>query len=158
MCEKLSNNKTISKEKNIKFFFPIAFILGIIPLIVRMTAVDSDANTLNLFGANAKTDLFSQKKAFFLLIFCIILVGISVLFFKKIFRKKDKIVNSILIAGAIFLLFTFLSAIFSEYRQVSLWGIYDRAEGFITITCYMILLIYSIYTFNQILANILKKT
>jgi len=148
MCEKLANNKTISKEKNIKFFFPIAFILGIIPLIVRMTAVDSDANTLNLFGANAKTDLFSQKKAFFLLIFCIILVGISVLFFKKIFRKKDKIVNSILIAGAIFLLFTFLSAIFSEYRQVSLWGIYDRAEGFITITCYMILLIYSIYTFK----------
>ena len=144
----MANNKTISKGKNISFFFPIAFILGIIPLIVRMTTVDSDANTLNLFGANAKTDLFSQKKAYFLLIFCVLLIGISVLFFKKIFEKKDKIINLILIAGTIFLLFTFLSAIFSEYRQVSLWGIYDRAEGFITITCYIILLTYSIYTFK----------
>ena len=82
------------------------------------------------------------------MIFSIILIAIAVIFFKKIFEKKDKIVNSILIAGGIFLLFTLLSAIFSPYKQVSFWGMFDRAEGFITIACYMVLFIYSIYTFK----------
>jgi len=149
MCEKLENIKTILKKKDINFFFPISFVLAIIPLIVRLTVIDPDQNTLDIFGTAAKSDLFSQKKAFFLMIFSIILIIITVVFFKKIFEKKDKIVNSILIASGIFLLFTLLSAIFSQYKQTSFWGIYDRAEGFITITCYMIIFIYSVYTFKN---------
>lgn len=144
----MENIKTFFKKKNIDFFFPVAFILTIVPLIVRMTAVNSEESVLNLFGATAKTDLFSQKKAFFLMIFSIMLISISTIFFKKIFEKKDKVVNLILIASAVFLLFTFLSTIFSSYKQTALWGIYDRAEGLVTITCYVILLIYSIYTFK----------
>ncbi|WP_099716576.1 MULTISPECIES: O-antigen ligase family protein [unclassified Clostridium] len=145
---KLENIKTFFKKKNIDFFFPVAFILTIIPLIVRLNANNVDENTLNVFGNAARTDLFSQKKAFFLMIFCIILIGISIIFFKKIFEKKDKILNSILIAGIIFLAFTLLSAIFSNYKQVAFYGIYDRAEGLITIACYVILFIYSVYTFK----------
>jgi len=144
----LENIKIIFKKKNIDFFFPITFILAIIPLIVRFALTNADENTLNIFGEGAKTDLFSQNKAFILMIFCIILIVISVVFFKKIFEKKDKIVNLILIAGAVFLLFTLLSAVFSQYKQTSFWGIYDRAEGFITITCYIIIFIYSVYTFK----------
>ena len=137
----MENIKIIFKKKNIDFFFPITFILAIIPLIVRFALTNADENTLNIFGEGAKTDLFSQNKAFILMIFCIILIVISVVFFKKIFEKKDKIVNLILIAGAVFLLFTLLSAVFSQYKQTSFWGIYDRAEGFITITCYIIIFI-----------------
>ena len=148
MCDKLANNKTISKGKDINFFFPIAFILGIIPLIVRATLTNPDQNTLDLFGTAAKSDLFSQKKELFLIIFSVILIIIAGIFFKKIFEKKDKIVNSILIASGIFWLFTLLSSVFSQYKQVAFLGIYDRAEGFITITCYIILFIYSIYTFK----------
>ncbi|EKQ50544.1 MAG: O-Antigen ligase [Clostridium sp. Maddingley MBC34-26] len=144
----MENIKTFFKKKNIDFFFPVAFILTIIPLIVRLNANNVDENTLNVFGNAARTDLFSQKKAFFLMIFCIILIGISIIFFKKIFEKKDKILNSILIAGIIFLAFTLLSAIFSNYKQVAFYGIYDRAEGLITIACYVILFIYSVYTFK----------
>ena len=103
---------------------------------------------LNIFGAAAKSDLFSQKKAFFLMIFSIILVIIAGIFFKKIFEKKDKIVNSILIASV----YSYFSLYFLQYfhniNKLSFWGIYDRAEGFITITCYMIIFIYSVYTFK----------
>ena len=148
MCDKLANNKTISKGKDINFFFPIAFILGIIPLIVRMTLTKPDQNILNIFGTVANADLFSQKKAFFLMISSIILVIIAGIFFKKIFEKKDKLVNSILIASGIFFLFTLLSAVFSQYKQTAFFGVYDRAEGFITITCYVIIFIYSVYTFK----------
>lgn len=145
----MENLKTFFKKKNIDFFFPVAFILTIVPLIVRMAVVDSEESALNLFGPNAKTDLFSQKKAFFLMIFCVLLITISIIFFKKIFEKKDKVINSILIASVIFLLFSFLSTMFSAYKQTAIWGIYDRAEGFITTACYIILLIYSIYTFKN---------
>lgn len=148
MCGKLKSIKTTGNKKNINFFFPVAFILGIVPLIVRMKPLDPDPDTLTLFGANSKIDLFSQTKALLLITFCVILLGISIVFFKRIFEKKDKIINSILIAGSIFLIFTFLSTIFSPYKPVAIWGIYDRAEGLITITCYLILLIYSIYTFK----------
>ncbi|SFD26226.1 O-antigen ligase family protein [Clostridium uliginosum] len=144
----MENNKNISKDKSISFFFPIAFILGIIPLIVRMVVVKVDSNAVDILGEAVKTDLFSQKKAFYLIIFSIILIGISAIFFKKIFRKKDKIVNSILILSGIFLLLTLLSAIFSKYNQASFFGVFDRAEGFITIACYIIIFIYSIYTFK----------
>lgn len=144
----MENITTICKKRNIDFFFPISFILAIIPLIVRMSATNADENTTNIFGQAAKFELFSQKKAFFLMVFSIILVIIAGLFFKKIFEKKDKIVNSILIASCVFLLFTLLSAVFSQYKQTSFWGIYDRAEGFITITCYVIIFIYSVYTFK----------
>ncbi|MVX62883.1 O-antigen ligase domain-containing protein [Clostridium chromiireducens] len=145
----MENLKTFFKKKNIDFFFPIAFILTIIPLIVRMTLVNSEQAVLDLFGTTAKTDLFSQRKAFLLILFCIILVCISIIFFKKIFKKKDNVVNSILIASAVFLLFTFLSTVFSTYKETALWGIYDRAEGFVTICCYIVLFIYSIYAFEN---------
>ena len=144
----MANLKNNSKEKSFNFFIPIAFILSIIPLIVRMTIVNLDKNTINIWGTATQTDLFSQKKAFFLMIFSIILIGIGIIFFKKIFSKKDKILNYILIACGVFSLFALLSAIFSKYKEVSFWGIFDRAEGFITIACYMILFIYSIYTFK----------
>jgi len=145
---KLENIKTFFKKKNIDFFFPIAFILTIVPIIVRMAMTNADKNTLTIFGEKAQRELFSQDKAFLLMIFCIILVIISIVFFKKIFKKKDKTVTLITFAGSIFLVFTLLSAIFSNYKQVSFYGIYDRAEGFITIACYFILFVYSIYTFK----------
>jgi len=142
------NSKNKKKEKSYNFFFPIALILSIVPLIVRMTYVKVDENTSNIWGKADQVDLFSQRKAFLLLIFSIALIVISIIFFKKIFSKKDRILNYILIACGVFLLFTFLSALFSKYKEVSFLGLFDRAEGFITITCYMILFIYSIYTFK----------
>lgn len=144
----MENYKNSSKEKSFNFFLPIAFILSIIPLIVRMTVVKVDESTVKIWGATVQTDLFSQKKAFYLMIFSILLVIISVIFFKKIFSKKDKIVNYILISCGVFFLFTLFSAIFSKYKEVSFYGIFDRAEGLITIACYMVLFVYSIYTFK----------
>jgi hypothetical protein len=145
----LENKKAYLNKKNINLFFPISFILTIVPLIVRLSLPNPEQDALDIFGTGAKTELFSQKKAFFLILFSIILVIIAIIFFKKIFEKKDKIFNSILVSAGIFWLFTLLSSIFSPHRPTALWGIYDRAEGLITITCYIILFIYSIYTFKD---------
>ncbi|BCZ49034.1 polymerase [Clostridium gelidum] len=145
----MDNYRNSSKEKSFNFFLPIALILSMIPLIVRMAIVKIDVSTANIWESSTQTDLFSQKKAFYLMIFSIFLIIISVIFFKKIFSKKDKIVNYILISCGVFFLFTLLSAIFSKYKEVSFYGIFDRAEGLITIACYMVLFVYSIYTFKN---------
>lgn len=135
----MTNSRNNSNETSFNFFLPIAFILSIVPIIVRVATVKLDENAIKMWGTTVKTDLFSQRKALLLMIFSVILVITCVIFFKKIFSRKDKLVNYILIACGVFTLFTFLSAIFSKYSQVSFWGIFDRAEGFITIACYIIL-------------------
>lgn len=135
------------KDKPV-FFIPISIILTIVPLIVRVKFIVLDEDTTPLYGNSAQTDLFSQEKASFLLFFSVMLIIISLIFFKKIFKKKDKIVNLVLIATAIFWMFTLFSAIFSQHKSYAFGGAFDRAEGIITITCYMVLLIYSIYAFQ----------
>lgn len=143
------NSRHNSKEKSFNFFLPISFILTIVPLIVIKTIVNVDESTLKIMGAGAQVDLFSQKKALLLIIFSVILIALSIIYFKKIFNKKDKIINYTLISSSIFLIFTLLSSIFSNYKQVAFLGLYDRAEGFIAVACYLILFIYSIYTFKS---------
>lgn len=144
----MTNLRNNSKDKSYNFFLPIAFILTIIPLIVRMSNVTLDEYTTSIWGSAPQADLFSQDKAFLLMIFSIILLTISIVFFKKIFNKKDRIILSILITCGIFTLFVLITSLLSKYSQVSIWGIFDRAEGLITILCYIVLFVYSIYTFK----------
>ena len=144
----MENFKKFCKEKSITFFFPIAFILTIVPLIVRIRETNCGQETIDVFGAKATMDMFSQNKAIMLMFFSAILLIIAIVCFKHIFEKKDKIINSILILSFVFFVLTMLSALFSDYKQVALWGIYDRAEGFITIACYILLFVYSIFTFK----------
>ena len=144
----MENFKKFCKEKSITFFFPIAFILTIVPLIVRIKETHCGQETLDVFGPKAETEMFSQNKAICLMFFSIILLIIAIAFCKQIFEKKDKIINSILILSFVFLVLTLFSALFSNYKQIALWGVYDRAEGFFTIACYILLFVYSIFTFK----------
>ncbi|OOM68383.1 O-antigen ligase family protein [Clostridium sp. BL-8] len=143
----MENKKSYFKEKPI-FFILTSIILTIVPLIVRVRGVLLDEDTTKLYGNSTQFDLFSQWKSKYLLCFSILLIIISIIFFKKIFKKKDKVINLILIGVAVFWIFTLLSAIFSAHQLYAFWGAFDRAEGIVTITCYMVLLIYSIYTFQ----------
>ena len=144
----MENFKKFCKEKSITFFFPIAFILTIVPLIVRIKETHCGQETLDVFGPKAETEMFSQNKAICLMFFSIILLIIAIAFCKQIFEKKDRIINSILILSFVFLVLTLSSALFSNYKQIALWGVYDRAEGFFTIACYILLFVYSIFAFK----------
>ena len=147
---KLENFKKFCKEKSITLFFPIAVILTIVPLIVRMKKVAIDPAAVKLVGETSELDLFSQNKAFMLMIFCGILILLSVIFFKDLFKKRDKITLISIACMGIFFIFSLISALSSKYIQTTIWGYYDKAEGIITIGCYLILFIYSIYAFKSI--------
>ncbi|MDU4589336.1 O-antigen ligase family protein [Clostridium sp.] len=145
----MENLKKFCKEKSITFFFPIALVLTIVPLIVRMRISEPDEDTLKLYGSSANSDLFTQNKEICLIFLSAIILIIAITCFKKFYEKKDKLINIMIICSLVFLGFTFLSALFSKYKYVAFWGIYDRSEGFITIACYILLFIYSIYTFKK---------
>ena len=110
----MENLKKFCKDKSITFFFPISLILTIVPLIVRIRDIKDNPETIAVFGAKAQNDLFSQNKALVLMCFSIIILLISVIFFKSIFKKKDKIVNVIVLLSIIFLGLSFFSSLFSE--------------------------------------------
>lgn len=145
----MENLKKYLKENPIGFFLPISFVLAIVPLIVRAKEVKLDEFSQTIWGVSTQYELFSQNKFLLLAIFTIILIIISAICFKQIFEKKDKIIHIILALSVVFLLFCLLSSIFSPYKHIAFWGVYNRAEGFITITCYLLLFIYSIYTFKS---------
>lgn len=145
----MENLKKYLKENPIGFFLPISFVLAIVPLIVRAKEVKLDEFSQTIWGSSTQYELFSQNKFILLAIFTVIAIFISVIYFKYIFEKKDKIVHIILLLTIIFLILSLLSSIFSPYKHIAFWGVYNRAEGFITIACYLLLFIYSIYTFKS---------
>ena len=145
----MENFKKFCKEKSITLFFPIAVILTIIPLIVRMKKVTVDPAAVKLVGSTSEMDLFSQNKALMLMIFCGILLIISIIFFKDFIKRKDKTIIISIAGLSIFFIFSVISALTSKYRQTAIWGYYDRAEGVVTILCYLILFIYCIYAFKN---------
>ncbi|MGG7153221.1 O-antigen ligase family protein [Clostridium neonatale] len=145
----MENLKKYLKENPIGFFLPISFVLAIVPLIVRAKEVKLDEFSQTIWGSSTQYELFSQNKFILLAIFTIIAIFISVIYFKYIFEKKDKIVHIILLLTIIFLTLSLLSSIFSPYKHIAFLGVYNRAEGFITIACYLLLFIYSIYTFKS---------
>lgn len=145
----MENLKKYLKENPIGFFLPISFVLAIVPLIVRAKEVKLDEFSQTIWGSSIQYELFSQNKFILLAIFTVITIFISVIYFKYIFEKKDKIVHVILLLTIIFLTLSLLSSIFSPYKHIAFWGVYNRAEGFITIACYLLLFIYSIYTFKS---------
>lgn len=145
----MENLKKYLKENSTGFFLPISFVLAIVPLIVRAKEVKLDEFSQTIWGNSTQYELFSQNKFILLAIFTVIAIFISVIYFKYIFEKKDKIVHIILLLTIIFLTLSLLSSIFSPYKHIAFWGVYNRAEGFITIACYLLLFIYSIYTFKS---------
>ena len=145
----MENLKKYLKENPIGFFLPISFVLAIVPLIVRAKEVKLDEFSQTIWGVSTQYELFSQNKFILLATFTVIAIFISLIYFKYIFEKKDKIVHIILLLTVIFLALSLLSSIFSPYTHIAFWGVYNRAEGFITIACYLLLFIYSIYTFKS---------
>lgn len=129
-------------EKN-RLFIPVLLAIIAIPLLVHLIIIDVNPDEVPLIGLATYGDFFSQSKAFLLLIVTLLILVFGVLFRKTLFRKTDRIPLVYLIASGVFILFTLLSAVFSEYRSIAFWGVHDRAEGAVILCCYIILFLYS---------------
>ena len=146
--------EVIKREKEKKWLrllmLPLSIVVGIIPLIVRMKethpkeSIQSDSLHISEYF-----DCFSQNKAYVLMITSIIMLILLFFFWDKYYIKRNKYIKIGLCGVGIFTVAAVLSTVCSEYRELAIWGTYDRAEGFITISCYIIVFLYSIYAFNE---------
>lgn len=64
-------------------------------------------------------------------------------------EARDRYFIPYFIAAGVFILFALLSAVFSKYPSLAFWGSHDRAEGFVTLFCYIILLLFTIAAYRS---------
>ena len=148
----LEKEQKLAKQEKITFqvlWVPILILLTIIPLIVKLSAVPTSEVVGDLFQTETYGDFFSQCKSVGVILMSIIMVILSFLLFDKNKVKKDKQLLVYLLASISFLGISLIATLLSEYRQVSLWGMPDRAEGFVILACYILIFLYTIYIFRN---------
>lgn len=136
-------------------FFPAVVALAIIPTIMRITLVFSDlTETYRYFRGTPIDDgalfidIYSQGKAFAVVVIAIIMMALAVLCCIYLFKRAEK--RSLVFVGlsVVYVALTFVSALCSEYREIALWGEFDRAEGFFTTACYFVIFLFTMYAFK----------
>jgi O-antigen ligase len=130
-------------------YLPIMFLIGVVPLIVRLVRLERDAASSSVTGPEIIDDFFSQYKAIFILITAALMLFIFFLIIDKKFLKWDAQIKVYGIATLVYIGMTFLSSFFSEYRHLSLWGIGNRAEGAMVLGAYIVAMGYSFYLFQK---------
>lgn len=152
MLEKAKQHNIEKKEEKILMilFIPLMFVIGIVPLIVRFKEVQASQIVYNIFRTDQFIDFYSQYKATFILASTIIMILTLFLLFDKYKLKKARIIKIYMNITAVFAAFTVLAAVLSPYKDVALWGVPDRAEGMIIILCYITIMLYTIYAFQNV--------
>lgn len=142
------------KEKQEKIlhglkWIPLVMLLTVIPLIVRMVVITPDSVVVDTLNQTQVGDLYSNYKATAIVTLSIIMGLIAFLTMDSKQIKWDKTVKGYLIGATLFLGVSFLSTLCSKYSHTAWWGMPDRAEGFIMILCYILMVFYTFYALQH---------
>ena len=134
----------------------LSLVLLIVPLIVFMKAITLEGVSFEFWtGQKSYADFFSYYKSVWLMI----LTGVSLLIFlyclynkqidlKALTSKSDYKLLFLIIPLICYYLFVFLSTSFSNYKEQAIWGFTDRREGFLIISCYVLLCLIAMFSVN----------
>lgn len=138
-------------------FFPAVAALALIPILMHATFVTTDfLETYRLFsgtpgedGLYYFADVFSQCKAFAVVVFAIIMLAVTLFSCFYLFRRVEK--RSLVYVGAsvVFVGMALASALTSDYTHIAFYGDFDRAEGFITTACYFVIFLFTMFAFRS---------
>ncbi len=126
-------------------FLPIMVLVGIVPLITTLVMVDADPALANTLGSGELPDFFSQGKSTAILGITAIIVIMCFFIFDKKLLKNDIWTKVSIVGSLIYLVATILSTFLSDYRDIALWGVPDRAEGGLILISYVIIFLYTLY-------------
>ncbi len=137
-------------------FFPAVLALAIIPILMHTTIVTSQLvedfryfkATLASDGSILLVDTYSQCKAFAVVLFAIICLGVGLVCCTFLFRHVQKKWLVVTGMSVVYVVMTLISALCSEYRDTALHGVFDRAEGFYTTACYFVIFLFTMYAFR----------
>lgn len=131
------NKKKIMRKDNYIKILPLAFIIFIVPLIVRLKTVSLTGYDLKFSpSGNSYPDFFNYYKAVWLISLSILSI-FACLLYKNFKKYSIKISKKFCIPLGIFYLFVMLSTFFSDYKKQAFFGYNDRFEGFLVISCYI---------------------
>lgn len=137
------------QENNQKWYsvLPLTFLVSIVPLIVYLKVVElQGAAKVYWKGPSKSADFFSYYKMEVILVLALaaLLIMIIKLFKKEIEFKK----NIIYIPIGIYTLFIILSTVFSDYKDISIWGFVERYEGMLILLAYICIMIVAMNVLN----------
>lgn len=129
---------------------PVVCVLGIIPLIVRLTYVEpGDARMYFLFKSTSLQDYYSQYKSIGIIVLTIIMTILFITLVEETELKKEYHVKLYLLCTGVFLGMSFISSLMSEYKEISWFGVYNRAEGLFIWICYLVMMFYTFYVIQN---------
>lgn len=144
----------MSKKKNVKkpvqktrkeiswFLIPVMLILGVLPLITRLTEHTSEVKEILFHAGTEKNyDIFLYAKGIFLMAVAGVMMGI--LIWRWFTDTAWPKLNKFFIPLGIYALWVILSSAFSEYTQISMGGIEDGYESMFVLLSYCILPVYT---------------
>lgn len=143
--------KDLYGEENCENWYhiiPLAFLVSIVPLIVYGKPIQLTGDYFKYWTGNSQSlDFFSYYKALWIIIGTILSL---LLFGIKLFSKNIKIQKNIIyIPIGIYSLLIILSTIFSDFKQIALWGFVERYEGMLILLCYMVILFITMNMVNN---------
>ena len=119
-----------SKGSGIRFnpyVLPLAFILGIFPLIVRLKSFETHLEGYGFYLLPETEDIFLYYKSMFFITACTIMLVLIVL--QGILHHVELKAAKLFIPLAGYVLLAFLSAVFSDFGTFSFTGIADHFES-----------------------------
>lgn len=142
--EGVSLNDSSLSLNNMIDLIPIFFMVTVIPFIVRLRLINIPQEYARYWESSQVQDFFSYYKSYGIMILVAIMLVILFLNFKKQDIKYSKSIKYISIGMGLFLLLNIISTVTSEFKDVAMWGVFDRREGLFIHVCYFIMMFYAI--------------
>ncbi len=126
--------------------FPVMFVLGVLPLILRYHSYDSKLSGFSWYAGNGKVlDFFLYYKSVWFLIASAIMLLLLAYYGVREKRQRQGVDMRLLIPVAVYAVFTLLSAIFSKQRYFAVYGVSGHFEGLFVHLGYCVAVLYAAY-------------
>ena len=109
------------------YILPLAFILGIFPLIVRLKSFETHLEGYGFYLLSETEDIFLYYKSMFFITACTIMLVLIIL--QGILHHVELKASKLFIPLAAYAFLAFLSAVFSDFGSFSFTGIADHFES-----------------------------
>lgn len=145
----MSKKKYKNQEKiNWVLLAPVLFVIGIIPLMVRMKVFTHDLYLFSWFDhSSSYADFFNHYKSIFIVVAGV--VSLLLLIYIKWFEEKKFKHHLILYPALGYLVFVLLSSLFSSYSTIVTKGYPQLFETLYVLFAYMIIFYYAFQSVNQ---------
>lgn len=139
------------KKKKYDLKSILIMLLGILPLMIRIQVENITESEKPIYAMNKIYTEFSYliKTRYLFVLAAMMLVVIVVDLVNRKIDLKTLLRNKILWFFGVYFLGVTLSAIMTEYKDIALFGIYERYEGWMTIFAYGIVLMFSVLYMNR---------